>query len=167
MYMYTYPHTHMQHINIHAHIQTQPPHTHTHTCMYTTMCTQDGFSPLFAASQKGHDRIVEILLQAGATVDLQNKVKNWLFVHLSFLCRAMCSIHCTLSTRQHSGGYEGQRTYPTHSHWLCAWENKVVCALKACTCSGLGMCFWTESASLSSKLQLLATRCAPVCKLGH
>ena len=37
-----------------------------------------------SASQKGHDRVVEKLLQAGATVDLQNKVvKLSLFVHLS------------------------------------------------------------------------------------
>ena len=47
-------------------------HTHTHT----TMCTQDGFFPLFVASQEGHVRIVEMLLQARATVDLQNKVEN-------------------------------------------------------------------------------------------
>ena len=49
-------------------------HTHTHT--YTTMYTQDGLSPLIVASQEGHDKIVEKLLQAGATVDLQNKVEN-------------------------------------------------------------------------------------------
>ena len=47
-------------------------HTHTHTHTHT----QDGFFPLFDASQEGHDGIVEMLLQAGATVDLQNKVKD-------------------------------------------------------------------------------------------
>ena len=37
---------------------------------------QDGDCPLYFASQEGHDKTVEILLQAGATVDLQNKVEN-------------------------------------------------------------------------------------------
>ena len=41
--------------------------------------------PLISASQKGHDRVVEKLLQAGATVDLQNKVVKFLFVHLSLV----------------------------------------------------------------------------------
>ena len=39
------------------------------------MHTQNGACPLRIASQKGHDRIVEIFLQAGATVDLQDKVE--------------------------------------------------------------------------------------------
>ena len=62
----------MQHTNIHAYIHSTTTHIHAHT----TMCTQDGFFPLYSASQEGHDGIVEILLQAGATVDLQNKVEN-------------------------------------------------------------------------------------------
>ena len=37
---------------------------------------QEGSFPLFVASQEGHDRVVEKLLQAGATVDLQDKVEN-------------------------------------------------------------------------------------------
>ena len=41
------------------------------------MCIQDGLCPLYAASQEGHDKTVEILLQAGGTVDLQNKVESW------------------------------------------------------------------------------------------
>ena len=148
-----------------CYIHIPPPHTHMSTP--TTMCTQDGFSPLYTASQEGHDRIVEMLLQAGATVDLQTKVENCYYLFICHFWCAMCTIHCTLSTTQQSGEYEGQRTYPTHSRWLCEWENKIIRALKACTCSGLGMCFWTESASLSSKFQFLATRCAPVCKHGH
>ena len=39
------------------------------------MCIQDGVCPLYIASHEGHDKTVEILLQAGATVDLQNKVE--------------------------------------------------------------------------------------------
>ena len=60
--------------NLYIHI------THTHHHHHGT---QDGFSPLFVASQKGHDRIVEMLLQAGATVDLQNKVKDCYYL---FIC---------------------------------------------------------------------------------
>lgn len=36
--------------------------------------TQDGLFPLYYASRGGYDGIVEILLRAGSTVDLQNKV---------------------------------------------------------------------------------------------
>ena len=40
------------------------------------MCIQNGFFPLSDASQEGFDEIVRMLLQGGATVDLQNKVKD-------------------------------------------------------------------------------------------
>ena len=43
---------------------------------FTHTCTQSGGFSLSFASQEGHDEIVEMLLQAGATVDLQNKVKG-------------------------------------------------------------------------------------------
>ena len=46
------------------------------------MYTQDGLFPLIVASQEGHDRIVEMLLQAGATVDLQNKVENYYYLFI-------------------------------------------------------------------------------------
>ena len=49
---------------------------HSHNTTHTTVCMQDGYCPLFYASQEGHDKTVEILLQAGATVDLQDKVEN-------------------------------------------------------------------------------------------
>ena len=41
------------------------------------MCMQDGDCPLYIASDKGHDKTVEILLQAGATVDLPDKVEDY------------------------------------------------------------------------------------------
>ena len=63
----THPHTHTPHSFIHTHTHV---HTHTHTH------TKDGASPLYLASQEGHDGIVEMLLQAGATVDLQTKVED-------------------------------------------------------------------------------------------
>ena len=57
-------------------------HNHTHTHTYTTMYTQDGLSPLIVASQEGHDKIVEKLLRAGATVDLQNKVESCYYLFI-------------------------------------------------------------------------------------
>ena len=63
--------THSHAIHKHVHSHTTP-----HTYIHTTMSTQDGFFSLFIASQEGHDRVVEKLLQAGATVDLHNKVEN-------------------------------------------------------------------------------------------
>ena len=69
----------------------------------------------------------------------------------------MYCIHCTLSTTQHSGECEDQRTYPTHSNWWHAWDNKLICALEASKFSGLGMIsqeIWTENANLGSILQL-------------
>ena len=47
--------------------------------------------PLISASKEGHDRIVEMLLQAGATVDLQNEVEN------CYLFTCTCGVPCALS----------------------------------------------------------------------
>ena len=66
----SFTHTHPIHKHVHSHT------TMHHTYIHITMSTQLGFFPLYVASQKDHDRIVETLLQAGATVDLQNKVEN-------------------------------------------------------------------------------------------
>ena len=35
---------------------------------------QDGGSPLYVASQEGHDDVVQLLLDSGASVDLPAKV---------------------------------------------------------------------------------------------
>ena len=75
---------------------------------------QDGFSPLISASQEGHDRVVEKLLQSEATVDLQNKVEDSYYLFICHLCCAMCIIHCTLSTTQHSREYE---YISQHRYW--------------------------------------------------
>ena len=56
-----------------------------------TPCKQDGCFPLFSASQEGHNRIVEILLQAGATVDLQDKVESCCYLFICHLCSA-CTV---------------------------------------------------------------------------
>ena len=47
---------------------------HTHKVVAFFLHIQEGYTPLHNASQEGHDGIVEILLQAGASVDLQAKV---------------------------------------------------------------------------------------------
>ena len=36
---------------------------------------QNGFTPLYGASQKGHTSVVSLLLDKGAAVDLLNKVR--------------------------------------------------------------------------------------------
>ena len=47
---------------------------------------QLGFSPLLAASQCGHQKTVDLLLRAGANVDLANKVRTCVgqFAYLTF-----------------------------------------------------------------------------------
>jgi len=59
-----------------------PASTHGHTHAHT----QGGSFPLQVASSKGHDGIVEMLLQAGATVDLQNKVEDCYYDSTLFIC---------------------------------------------------------------------------------
>ena len=62
--------------------------------------TQNGYSPLTGASAKGYDGIVEMLLQAGATVDLQTKVEDCFnFVLLSLV---VCHLLCSLYTNYHT-----------------------------------------------------------------
>ena len=95
VYVHTTTFPHAKHIT-HNH--------HTNTIVYM----QDGFFPLFVACQKGHDRIVEKFIQAGAIVDLQNKV----FLYLSLV---MCHVLYSLYTKYHTifRECEDQRVYPT------------------------------------------------------
>ena len=84
--IHTTTHPHAAHKCVYSHTTT----THTHTC--TTMYTQDGLSPLIVASQEGHDKIVEKLLQAGTTVDLQNEVENCYYSCSSFTSGVPCAV---------------------------------------------------------------------------
>ena len=61
---------------------------HIYACkhLYTHTHTQDGFFPLFYATQEGHHGIVEMLLQAGATVDQQTKVEDCYYGSTLFIC---------------------------------------------------------------------------------
>ena len=45
-----------------------------------TWCLQDGWSALMWAGYKGHTAVVQILLDKGASIDLQNKVGQKLMV---------------------------------------------------------------------------------------
>ena len=57
--------SHDVYIDIYYHLNLKLP-LHTHA--------QDGFFPLYIASQKGFNVIVKMLLWAGATVDMQDEV---------------------------------------------------------------------------------------------
>ena len=39
---------------------------------------QDGFTPLYTASQEGHTAVVSVLIDGGATVDLPDQVQHHL-----------------------------------------------------------------------------------------
>ena len=67
---------------VYSHTKTSATQTLTHS--HTS--TQNGCSPLFQASEEGYDEIVEMLLQAGATVDLQTKVEDCYYDPTLFIC---------------------------------------------------------------------------------
>ena len=108
MHMYTQPYTH------HAHTTHKTcMYIHTHNTTHTTMCMQNGLSSLFFASQEGHDKTVEILLQAGATVDLQDKVESchWL------LCEN--GVHSNLSNFNGTLMHPAKQGLPLTTSLLC------------------------------------------------
>ena len=47
-----------------------------HPSVVNYALTQEGYFPLYGASQNGYDGIMKMLLQAGATLDLQLKVED-------------------------------------------------------------------------------------------
>ena len=59
-------------MHFHQTVTVQPSHVVTLT--YST--TQNGWTALQQASRKGHQKVVELLLGAGANPDLQNKVRT-------------------------------------------------------------------------------------------
>ena len=125
MHMYTQSHTiHMQHN--YACIFTHNHHTYPWT--HTTMCTQDGYCPLHIASRNGHDNIVEMLCQAGATIDLQSKVEDCNYLFFSHLrCCTMQIIQYKLSITNIQGN---MNVYPTDNCYWYTLENQIICALE-------------------------------------
>ena len=90
-----------------------PPHMHTH--MHICVYIQEGYLPLHNASAEGYDGIVEMLLQAGATVDLQTKVEDCDLT--LFICHVLCSLYTTTQYSKH--------TCPAHSQWLMQFSTIV------------------------------------------
>ena len=74
------------------HIVTYPrPYHGTFMCILFSV--QDGISPLFIASEKGHTDIVDLVLNAGADVHQTNKVYTS-FVHLHVLSNLRARKSC-------------------------------------------------------------------------
>ena len=45
--------------------------------LHMSIITQDGESPLMLAVRNGETEVVSLLVEAGAALDLQNKVNMW------------------------------------------------------------------------------------------
>ena len=84
----------MAHTNAHVHTTThhvRVTHKHacifTHTTPHTPPCAHRMDTVLsFLQADKGHDKTVEILLQAGATVDLPEQGGKLLFITMGKWC---------------------------------------------------------------------------------
>ena len=159
----TTPTCNITYMHVYSHVHTHT-HTHTHKHTYTTMLMQDGFFPLSNASQEGHDRVVAMLLQAGATADLQNKVENC-------SCHLWCTMPCTVFNAQHSRTIKhiqqmtstdmhGRKTHLCTGSMYIWWSVDKFPQKLDRECSGP----WSEIKTPVN--YILATRCAPVCKLG-
>ena len=56
------------------------------TSIFATIITQDGWNSLIFASYNGHVKVVDKLLQHGASVDLQNKVQTYFtFSYIAYI----------------------------------------------------------------------------------
>ena len=162
IHVYIQPHIHAHATHKYACTFTHTtPHTHTHTHTHThahtnTLCMQKGYCPLHYASQKGHDRVMELLLQAGVTVDLQSKVENC--VLLSFV---LCHAHYWLYTMHHHNTQEKMNVRKQIQQITAADTHLKIKSFvhwkQVHFMHGLGRCFpqktWTENSSLGSKLQ--------------
>ena len=67
-----------------------------HSSLLLTL-SQDGWTPLHVACQEGHTQVAELLLQAGASVDLETKVR-WGAMQSRLCCGRAIDItkQCTL-----------------------------------------------------------------------
>jgi ankyrin repeat protein len=57
---------------------------------------QDGRTPLYCAAQKGHDKIMEMLVQAGADVNAANKV-GMISLCTSVRVRRIAIVNCKIA----------------------------------------------------------------------
>ena len=60
---------------------------------------QDGKTPLYTACSKGHDKVVQVLLDHGVQVDVQDKVSDKLFFYVK-LCNTTEVNEATLVTQK-------------------------------------------------------------------
>ena len=57
-------------------------------------CTQSGQSPLWIASFNGHQKCVGLLIDAGANVDIQNKVSKHYVYYILHISDAINIVKC-------------------------------------------------------------------------
>ena len=119
------------------------------------MYIQDGFFPLFVASEEGHDRVVEKLLQAGATVDLQNKV---------VICSSVtCDVPCTVFIVHQVPWHRAKQTcleVMTKDWWQVAlYQVKTIAnCMQNSYLSPMVELIWVMPVSMSTTTMLLALK---------
>ena len=84
---------------------------------------QDGFSPVYVASQKGHTEVVDLLIQAGADINLATTDQVCcilrtprIFPFISVLIFEFGSLSLSLSLSLFSSSYEGGPA--TCAYWV-------------------------------------------------
>ena len=81
-------HTHTRtHTRTHTHTHTRThtrthTHTHTRTRTHTHTHTQDGKTPLMAHAERDNTDICKLLLENGAQIDRQDRVRPWSLLKL-------------------------------------------------------------------------------------
>ena len=58
-----------------------------HSCLSLLLYLQGGFTPLHLACRYGHEKMVEMLVAAGADVEVKDEVRQRLTVRLWLSCR--------------------------------------------------------------------------------
>ena len=62
---------------LNVHVSFYVVRTFTDACIFFLLVFQDGFTPLYIASECNHLKVVELLLGAGANVDLAKNVRTF------------------------------------------------------------------------------------------
>ena len=141
------------HTNAHVHTTTQTFTCNTQICIYiyahntthTHMCTQHHMHTGWTLSSP-HCKPEWSWQDCGDPPSgwgySRPAGQGWKFF-ICHLCFAMCIIQCTLSTTQHSGECEHQKTYPTDNCYWYALENQIhLCIASMSTFSALSARLW-------------------------
>ena len=131
-------HTHMQHTYMHGYIHTQPPHTHMHTppCAHR----MDSFLCIMRA-RRGMRGVWRCSFRQGLQWTCRSRWKITIICSVSLVvCRAGFIVH------QVPHNIQGNMKVKKYIQHIATGDiqftmYKFICALEACTCSGLGMCF--------------------------